>query len=318
MGAGKIVAVIVILVIVGAGVIFVVNMLPGEVEPDTMTIKFTATDVLAGSTDAATSAVIIYRLMDGKYVQQETVTMTAAQTESTLTYTTGEILWLKAYDASDTSVCTQYLKWTVPQGTPAQMYDGSFQCALHFVDRGNSAYDILIKYHNNTAIASSATLDVTTESWDSTYAEIDFELRNLNTDAGYRNTHNFLKGYDNNHYIVFSASGTGYDSVNFLTTTTPYGPLVGSYERGSVFYWVVALQSEAIDRDQQSGGEFDPDGVLHIPLTLDLTGFASGDSVTFTYTYKYYASWDLFQKTGNWGTDAADNPASAETVTIQY
>ncbi len=98
------------------------------------------------------------------------------------------MLYVHMYDEVDTSLCTQYLQVTVPQADAAAVYDGAFQITLFSVDKGDTAKDILIQYHNNTAIAASATLDVTNESWDSNYAEIDFEMRVQNDDTGYWNS----------------------------------------------------------------------------------------------------------------------------------
>jgi len=317
-GAVKALAIFVGLIVVIGGAVWVASMLPGDQQdPDTMTIKFHAWDSLAGSQDAVTSAVDIYRNIDGEPVKQETVTMNAAQVESAKTYTSFETLYLYIYDATDVSVCKQYLTWDVPQGTPAAVFDGSFQCELPFVDRGNTAYDILIKDHNNTAIADAATLDVTNNSWDTDYAELDFELRNTNDDCGYVNSYNFLRKYDNNHYIVFKATGTGWDSVNLLTTSTDEGAIT-SYDKASARYFVIELDDDSITRDKLAVGDYRPDGTMSLPLVFDFTGFEAGDSVTFTYEYRYYSSWDKFQDSSSWGTDSATNPATSETVTIQY
>lgn len=318
MSAIKALAIIVGLIVVVGGAMYVSSILPGDQQdPDTLTVKFHAWDSLAGSQDATTSAVDIYRMVDGEPVKQETVTMNAAQVESGKQYTSFETLYLYIYDASDTSVCKQYLTWEVPQGTPGNVYDGSFYCELPFVDRGDTAYDVLIKDHNNTAIADAATLDVTNNSWDTDYAEIDFELRNTNDDTGYVNSYNFLKGYDNNQYIVFKATGTGWDSVNLLTTSTDQGA-IHSYDKASARYFVIELDNDAVTRDKLAVGSYNPDGTMILPLVFDFTGFESGDSVTFTYEYRYYSSWDKFQSSSSWGTDSATNPSTSETVTIQY
>lgn len=303
-------AAVIIVVVIAGGI-----MLAGwgsDPEPVTMTIKFTATDLLAGDTDAATTMVDIYRLKDGNLVKQETVTMDAVQKESGKVYTTGETLYLYLYDSTDVSLCKQYLTYNVPPGDPAAVFDGSFQCGLDCVDRGNTAYDILVKDHNNTAYADAATMDVTNNSWDSNYAEIDLEVRNSNDDTGYVNSFNFLKNYANNHYLVLKATGTGWDSVNMISGGWD------SYDKASARYFVISLDSNDIHRDKLAPGDYDPDGTLIKNIVFDFTGFESGDSVTFTYEYRYYSDWSYFQDTGNWGTDSATNPATSETVTIQY
>jgi len=311
---GRAIAIVIIIIVLagaGAGAWYLFTMLPGSAdEPVTMVIDFTAWDKLAGSLDAATSAVAIYRMVDSNLVLQETVTMAAASTATGLTYTSGEVVYLKLYDASDTSICTQYMELTVPKADPAWIYDGAFQISLPFVDKGDTTKDILIQYHNNTAISASGTLDVTNESWTTNYAEIDLELRALDDDSGYVNTYNFLKGYANYHYIVMSASGTGWDSVNLIGAS---GWKV--FEKASVRYFVYKLSDTDLTRDLQTGGEYDPDGTFTKSLVFDLTGFESGDSVTFTYQYRWYADADHFQEMSTWGVDTS---ATSESVTIQY
>ena len=274
-----------------------------------MVIDFTAIDFYAGGADAATSAVGIYRLVNSDYVLQETVTIAGAATASALTYTSLEMVYLKMYDGDDTSICTQYVPFMVPMADPSEIYGQAFQVRLNYVDKGDTAKDILIQDHNNTAIADSATLDVTNNSWDTDYAELDIEIRALDDDCGYINTENFLNGYGNNHYIVMSASGTGYDSFNLLTG----GWTV--FEKASVRYFVKPLSDTDLTRDKLSEGNYDPDGSLAMSLVFDFTGFEAGDSVTFTYEYRWYSSLTNFQDMSSWGIDTA---ATTESVTVQY
>ena len=312
MGNGiKALGVIVVLVVAVAGGMWLLNATPqaAEQQAATMVIDFTAIDFYAGGADAATSAVGIYRLVSSDHVLQETVTITGAATASSLTYTSLETIYLKLYDATDTSICTQFVPFTVPLADPSEIYGQAFQVRLNFVDKGDTAKDILIQYHNNTAIAASATLDVTNESWDSSYAELDLEIRALNDDTGYVNTDNFIRGYGNNHYLVMSASGTGYDSFNLLTQGWQ------QFEKASVRYFVLALSDTDLTRDLLGEGHYDPDGKLAMSLVFDFTGFESGDSVTFTYEYRWYSSLTNFQDMSSWGVDAA---ATTETVTVQY
>lgn len=308
LAAGITLLVIFGIIIGGMYILGSVNPDTGKV-PDTLTIKFTATDKLAGSTDAATTMIDIYMIEGDYYVKQERVTLTAAQTESANTYTTGQKLFLHIFDLTDTSLCTLYRETTVPYASWAEQNDGSFQMKINTVDKGDTAKDILIKYSNNTAITASSTMDVTNNSFDSNYCYLDLELRALDDDSGYVNTDNFLRGYSNNHYLILSASGTGYDSVNLLTTGWT------SFERGSVRYFVKQLSDEAITRDLQSTGEYDPEGKVIEQIAFDFTGFESGDSVTFTYQYRWYASMDYFQEGGSWGVNSA---ATSESITIQY
>lgn len=312
MGAKiRVLGVVVIAIILVAGGLWVYSALPKapQGQAATMVIDFTPWDGLAGAQDAATSAVTIYRLSDGNYVSQETVTMDAAAKASTLTYTSLEVLYLKLYDGTDTSVCTQYQKFTVPLADPSEVYGQAFQVSLEFVDKGDTAKDILIQYSNNTAIADAATLDVTNESWDTTYAELDLEIRALDDDSGYINSNNFLKGYNNYHYIVMKASGTGYDSVNLLSSGWSV------LDKASARYFVYKVSDTELTRDLQSTGEYDPAGTLVKNMVFDFTGFEAGDSVTFVYEYRWYSCWDHFKDTSSWGSDTA---ATSESVTIEY
>ena len=307
----KAVGVIVLLVAAVAGGMWLLDATPqaAEQQAATMVIDFTAIDFYAGGQDAATSAVGIYRQVGSDYVLQETVTIAAVSTASALTYTSLETIYLKMYDATDTSICTQYVSFIVPLADPSEIYGQAFQVRLNYVDKGDTAKDILIQYHNNTAIADSATIDVTNDSFDTDYAEIDIEIRALDDDCGYINTDNFLNNYGNNHYIVMSASGTGYDSFNLLTS----GWTV--FEKASVRYFVKALSDTDLTRDKLAEGDYNPDGSLALSLTFDFTGFAVSDSVTFTYEYRWYASLTNFQDMSAWGLNTA---ATTESVTVQY
>lgn len=320
MGKGLIaIGIIAILAIAGVGIYALWNtMQTGGTNgaPMTAQIKISDTDYYAGSLDAATTMLDIYELQGGTYIKQETVTLSAAMTATGLTYTTGDHLYVKQYDSSDTSLCTRYFELVVPYATWAEQNAGYFQLNINSFDRGNTAYDILVKCHNDTSISANAVLDASNSGWDSANALIDLQVRNPNSNTGYRNSFNFLRDYDNNHYIVITASGTGYNHINLLTKSTPFGSVVMK-DIASVRYMVVQLsggpaagQTSPIDYWTQSDGTIDPDGVMLLPLQFDLSGITGSDNVTLTYMYKYYASWNNYQNFGSWGADAANNPAS--------
>ena len=308
MGRG-IYAIVVVILIIAAG-LWVYTALPQgpDNQSATMVIDFTATDKLAGSQDATTSAVEIYRYQDGKYELQESVTIDAAAKASILTYTTSEELWLKLFDASDTSVCTQYMNYIVPFADPSEIYGQAFQVKLDFVDKGDTAKDIGITESNGTAIADASSVDTSASGYDTAYATWEFDLRALDDDSGYTNTYNFLKGYENWHYLVIDASGTGWDSITLLS-----GAGWQVYERADTRYFVYKLSNDDLTRDLKSTGEYDPDGRFKLTTTWDLTGITTGDSVTFNYQYMWYSSFAHFQATGDWGADTAE---TEETITI--
>ena len=308
LGKGIYAAVVVVLIL--AAGLWVYSALPSG--PDnqmaTMVLDLTPLDSLAGSQDAATSAVGIYRFEDARYELQETVTMDAAAKASVLTYTTGEELWLKLYDGTDTSVCTQYMNYIVPFADPSEIYGQAFQVKLDFVDRGNTAKDISITESNGTAMAASGLFDMSGSGYDTAYATWEFDLRALDDDTGYINTYNFLKAYENYHYLVIDASGTGWDSVTLLSSV---GWTV--YERADTRYFVYKLSNDDLTRDKKSTGEYDPDGRFKLTTTWDLTGITAGDSVTFNYQYMWYSSFQHFQASGSWGVDTAE---TAEVITL--
>ena len=310
MSKAKIAAVIITVIVIVAGSLYVISHLPGgDTTPVSMIIDWTAMDKYLGERDADTTEIDIYRLLESNLVKQENIVLDAANHPSALVYTSGEELYVHLYDDSDTSLCTQYLKVVVPQADPAAVYDGAFQITLWTVDKGDTAKDILIQYHNNTAIADSATLDVTNETWNSNYAELDFEIRALDDDSGYWSSLNFLNEYGNNHYLVMKASGTGWDSMNLLTAGWQ------TYDKASARYFVKALSNEDVSRDKQAAGQYDPDGTMSFSMVWDFTGIESGDSVTLAYEYRWYSCWDRFQSMSNWGVNTA---ATSESVTVQY
>lgn len=307
----KVIAIAVITIVVGSVVgywLYVQMPTPDEKTFATLPIQFTAIDRLAGGTDAATTEVEIFLLEGGYHVSQETVTMTAANTESANEYTTLDVLYLKIDDTTDTSLCTIYKVVTVPYASFANIYDNAFQLKLKTTDRGNTAKDIAITEANGTAIADAATVDCSNSGYDSAYASWDFDLKAMDDDSGYVNSDNFLKGYGNNHYLVLDAVGTGWDSVTLLSTA---GWQI--YERASTRYFVYPLSDTDLTRDLQSAGVYDPTGRITISVTFDLTGITSGDSVTLDYQYMWYSSFENFKATGSWGSDTAE---TEETITI--
>jgi len=310
MGAGKAIAIVVVAIVMIAGGIWVYSALPKAPvgQSATMVIDFSAIDEIAGGADAATSAVTIYRMEGGVYDLQESVTISAAATASTLTYTSGETLYLKLYDGTDTSICTQYQTFTVPLADPSEIYGQAFQVALKFIDRGDTAKDISITESNGTAIADAATVDASNSGYDSAYATWEFNIRAMDDNSGYRNTDNFLKGYSNDHYLVLSATGTGWDSCVLLSEA---GWQI--FDKASTRYFVYKLSDTDLTRKLLSDGSYDPDGRFSLTTTFDFTGITSGDSVTFTYEYRWYSSVDHFVDTSAWGANTA---ATSESVTI--
>lgn len=269
---------------------------------DTMLVKFSAIDVVAGSQDATTSAIVIYRMIGGDLVTQETVTCDAAAKDSTLYYTTGEVLYLKLYDASDVSVCTQYLTWTVPAASAADIQASRFHYAAKFIDRGNTNKALTVTASNGTAV--SATTDCSASTYNTNFATWELTVRALNDDTGYWNSYDFIHGYKNNHYLTVQVSGTGWDRVRFVNTN------LDSFERNNIHYVVIPLDNNAVTRDKQSDGSYSPDGIYRFSLTLDLTAITTADDVSFIYAYRWYGDFDYFKTSGSWGADSAQTAAT--------
>lgn len=311
MSRNGIAAVLIVAVILAAGyfgVFSIGGQNPGS--PGTLPISFSALDLYAGSQDATTSAVTVYKLSNGNYLEQETVTINAANVDSTRDYTTNEVLFFKLYDATDTSVCTQYQVWTVPSADASNVYNGKFRLDLDFIDRGDTAIDTYLTEFNGTAIADAASVDCSNSGYDSAYATWTYSIRQPTDDKGYTNSYNFLNGYGNYHYAVIKVSGTGWDRCVLLDSG------VKTFERNNILYVCYPLGNDDLTRDKISDNSYDPIGKKDVVMTWDFTSITSGDSVTFEYSYRYYADWDNFKSTGSWGINAATSPATPETVTI--
>jgi hypothetical protein len=301
MGKGLIIAVALIAIIGVGAYVGLLNIGIGQPPTDTMVVAFSAVDKLLGSQDAATTAVILYRMVDGALVTQETVTMNAASVSSTLYYTTGELLYLKLYDATDTSLCTQYLQWTVPSASPADIQASKFHCTLWTTDKGDTSKSLTVTASNGTAV--SVTTDCSASSYNTNYANWELKARALNDDSGYVNTYNFVNGYKNNHYMVVQVSGTGWDRVRFVNA-------YDSFERNNIHYIVIVLDDNAVTRDKQSDGSYNPTGIVSKDLTLDLTAITTSDDVSLVFSYRWYADWDYFKTSGNWGVNSAQTAAT--------
>lgn len=306
-------AAIIILIIAGAGVVYVISILPpGDPGvPATLPIQFTPMDEFAGEQDAATSAVSLYSTDLTLY---ETVTMDAASKESVLQYTTGQKIGFYVHDGTDTSICKYYFWDIVPLANDNNMYDNAFQMTIWNVDR-EVTMPMSVE-SGGVAIADAEIEDLTTNGWDSAYAYIDFELRPEGSDTGYKNSDNFLKGYGNNHYFmldiadVSGATAGGWSQFNVL------GLNVLSFDRNDHRYICFPLSDTDVTRDLQSNGEFDPSGLWTLNLALDLTGFAAGQNVTVTYDYIMYSDWDRFREFGNHGADTEST--TDKTFHVQY
>lgn len=306
--------VLVILLVAGiAGGLYLFQMAPIE-EPGTvatLVIDFTPMDKLAGSQDAGTSAVKLYNT---DLVLLETVTMDAASKASVLQYTTDTRLGLYIYDATDVSICEQYVWITVPLASAAEVYGQAFQYTIWNVDREVTMPMTVTE--DGTEVADDDVKDLTTDGWDTAYAYIDMELRPDQDNMGYVNTENFLRGYDNNHYFVldiYDVSGStlgGWFKFNIL------GSGFTTIDRNDHRYFCWALTDSDIERNLLSTGVYSPTGLWTLNLAIDLTSFSSGNNITIDYDYIMYADWNRFVSSGSWGADV--ELTGAETFFIQY
>lgn len=287
----------VIAIVLLAGGLWLYSALPQPQTGFTMTGKLglTAMDKLAGSLDAATTDVYIYRKIGGNLVQQEMVDLAAASTDSALTYTTGELLYLRVVDPTDTSLCTQFLQWTVPFATTSEVENGVFEVSIDTIDRGDVAISVNRYWLNGTSLGN---INTTTENYDDELVTFEWTLRQPTDDKGYVNTYNFLQGYENNHYFYIQISGTGWDRVSLKNS-------VSTFVRNNIRYYAIPLSDVDLTRDLQSNSVYDPEGFWSKQLTWDFTAMTSGDNVTVASGYRYYSSWDYFQEGGSWGADSA-------------
>jgi len=309
--AGLVIAIILIAGIVGGLYIFTIIEPPVPGTVATLPIDFTPMDRLAGTQDAATSAVLIYNT---DLVLLETVTMDAASKASVLQYTTGQVIGLYIKDATDTSICEEYHWYTVPRASDAEVYGQAFQFTVWQTDR-NEAPPMNVE-SAGVAIADDELEDLTTNGWNTAYAYIDFEIRPATDDLGYINTFNFLRGYDNNHYFVLAIADVSGSTLGGWFKVNLLGGGALSLDRNDVRYYCFPLSDTDLERDLQSDGTYDPTGLWQRNLAFDITSFSAGNNVTVTYQYHMYASWDHFVSSGSWGADLES--MTAETFHIQY
>ena len=306
--------VIVILCIAGiAGGLYLFTMAPPIEDPGTpatLVIDFTPMDELAGEQDAATSAVKIYNT---DLVLLETVTMDAASKASILQYTTDDRIGLYIYDATDVSICEQYMWVTVPLASSAEVYGQAFQFTVWNVDR-----EVTIPMsveEDGVDVADDAIKDASTDGWTTAYAYIDIEMRPESDDMGYVNTNNFLLDQKNNHYFVLdvydvSGSTAGWHTFNIL------GSGFQTFDRNDHRYYVWELSDTDIKRDLTSFGTYVPTGLWQLNLAIDLTSITAGMNITIDYDYIMYADYDNFKDHGSWGPNV--ELTGEETFFIQY
>lgn len=313
MNAKSAIAIALIGIVVLAGGLYIYSIAP-VAEPGThatLVIDFTPMDRLAGSQDAATSAVKIYST---DLILLETVTMDAASKASVLQYTTGDVIGLYIYDASDVSICEQYQWTTVPRASDAEVYGQAFQYTVWNVDREETIPMSVTE--DGVDVADDAIKDASTDGWTTAYAYIEMEMRPESDDMGYVNTENFLRGYGNNHYFVLDV----YDvSGSTLGGWFCFNILGGGYttlDRNDHRYYAWALSDSDIERNLQSDGTYNPTGLWQLNLAIDLTSFSAGNNITIDYDYIMYADWEHFVSSGSWGADV--ELTGEETFFIQY
>ena len=313
---GKLLGVAVIIIMVVSG-LAIYSYLPKG--PDqtigTHPIKFSAIDRLAGSQDATTSAVDIYRTVAGVLTLQESVLINAAEVSSVMSYTSMEVLSLRMFDATDTSICTQYVTMTVPFDNPSNVYNNYYMIDLLFTDRGDTAVTVKAEY-DTTDIPADTLLDVSTRGWTTAFATWRLTLRETVDDKGYVNSYDFLNKHLNDHYLVldvYDVSGsTSGGWTNFIISG---GGGFEAFERNNHRYFAIHLTDDAVTRDKQSNGVYNPQGTYDLDLTMNFKGFGAGQNVTIVQSYRYYADWNYFKDTGSWG----ENTASATlTFYMQY
>ena len=240
--------------------------------------------------------------------------MDAASKASVLQYTTDDRLGLYIYDATDVSICEQYIWITVPLASAAEVYGQAFQYTVWNVDREETIPMSITE--DGVDVADDAIKDASTDGWTTAYAYIDLELRPASDDMGYVNTENFLRGYGNNHYFmldIYDVSGStlgGWFCFNIL------GGGYTTLDRNDHRYYCWALSDTDIERNLLSTGVYLPTGLWQLNLAIDLTSFSTGNNITIDYDYIMYADWDHFVSGGSWGADV--ELTGAETFFIQY
>jgi hypothetical protein len=317
MPAGKVIvaAVFVLALVIGGAVIYSYIPKVPDKTIGTHPIKFSAMDRLAGGQDATTSAVDIYRMVGGEPVFQETVTINAAEVSTILSYTSMEALKCKLYDASDTSICTQFEDLLVPYDNPSNVYNNYFMVDLQFTDRGDTNIAVLAAY-DTTNIAANTILDLTTRGWNSVFADWQLTLRQTVADKGYVNSYDFLYKHLNDQYLVFDVSDvSGATAGGWTKFIISGGGGMQICERNNHRYLAIHVADESLTRDLQSTGVYNPNGRYDLDLTMNLKGLTTGMNISIVQSYLYYGDWQNFVSTGTWGENMAQTTL---TYYLQY
>lgn len=284
----------------------------------TMTIEWAVADELSSTAVPDTADLYLYVEKDGNLVTRDSKLDFSSETiETTKKYTTGEKIYGKIVDPTDTSYCTLYFTWTVPAPNAYDLEDAKFHADVYvrnMPDSGGDAtmdWDPALMMDNGTSITASSTQDVTNNSWDSDMVYITNYIYNRVDNTGYLASYNFEDERKNNAYLFMSFSGTGWDRISIRSGFD------ATFERNNILYGIVKLTDDDLSRDISTSGGFigSRNGVATYDFVFDLTGFESGDSVTWTYGLYYYSDWDYFQSNGNWGPDSV---SITESVTLQY
>ena len=283
-----------------------------------MVVTMTVSDEYSSTVIPDTCDLYIY-VWEGGYLspRDAKLDLTSGDVDTVRSYKTGEKLLIKAIDPTDESYCTTYFEWIVPSPSASEIEAGKFKCnldVLNMDDVGNDNtmdWDPAWECNNGTAIAASATVDVTNSGYDANYAYWNLFVYNDDDDTGYINSWNFEDSVKNNAYLFVDISGTGWDRFGVRAGAT------ASFSRNNHLYLMVPLSNDDLSRDLDPGLGFvgSRDGVHQTTFTFDLTSFESGDSVTVAYGIRYYSDWDNFVNLGSWGPDTV---SISESITVQY
>lgn len=217
-------------------------------------------------------------------------------------YPSGQILYVYYESSND----KQWFMFTVPQMNPKDAEASTYNVVpLESFAIGTYSTDSL-KLANGTTYADASTYNTTT---DGTTPVFTYSLANTGSDnTGIIASHD--PSYDMDFSVVYymTISGTGYESV------LVYGDFDYDFTLGTTHYLAKVLDPYALTK-HKVGWQYKSNGNLDVNYWMDLSGIASGDSVTWqTYTYAYSDPAWCMNHGGDFGYEKVE--LAEHTVTI--
>ena len=268
-------------------------------------LKFTEKDWLSKAAVSGSGTMQVYDYNTEELL--ETLTFSSGTITGTNLFTSGQHL---KFEVTESGYVNYFGAFTVPWTNDVDI--ATLEFAIYIVDI--PTWDQSVAFTNETAIADGANLDCA-GSLTGGLAELVFKNTHSTDDDGYAACYDFLKDVWRNAYYFLHFTGTGTDSVIINSADSAYERVVIAADNDVWVFW--KMTDNDLSRDLWPDGTTrDPNGRYEMGVTLELSGIASGDSVTCTYGVTYNSDASYLRTYNQWFPQAGNTVVSDTFVII--